>query len=313
MVDRTDVTFPSGDAHCAAYLYRPDGEATGDVPCVVMAHGFSATRDDRLPAFAERFAEAGMAALVFDYRHFGASGGHPRQLLDVGRQHDDYRAAVAYARGLDGIDPERIALWGSSFSGGHVVAVAAGDPRLAAVVSQAPFADGVAAVALVPPKNLARLTVDGLRDRLGALAGRPPHLIPAVAEPGGYAAMTAPEAAPGFASITGEGSRWENAFAARLMLTMALYRPVRSAPSVQAPLLVCVCDEDATTPPAPAVKMGETAPRGEVVRYPIGHFSIYVGEPFERAVADQTAFLGRHLLSGTTASGSRGRAGAAAD
>jgi cephalosporin-C deacetylase-like acetyl esterase len=294
--ERTEITFPSGDAHCAAYLYRPEATDGRDVPCVVMAHGFSATRDDRLPAFAERFAAAGLAALVFDYRHFGASGGQPRQLIDVGRQHDDYRAAIAHARSLQGIDPERIALWGSSFSGGHVVAVAAGDPRLAAVVSQAPFADGLPTVALVPPKNLVRLTLDGLRDTAGALAGRPPHLIPAVGEPGGYGAMTAPEAVPGFAAITGPESRWENRFAARLMLTMALYRPVRSAPKVQAPLLVCVCDDDDTTPPAPAIQMGETAPRGRVVHYPIGHFSIYVGEDFERAVADQTAFLTEHLL-----------------
>ncbi|MEV4418469.1 alpha/beta fold hydrolase [Patulibacter sp. NPDC049589] len=294
MAERTEITFPSGDAHCAAYLYRPEG-AAGDVPCVVMAHGFSATRDDRLPAFAERFRAAGLAVLLFDYRHFGASGGTPRQLLDVGRQHDDYRAAVAHARGLDGVDPERVALWGTSFSGGHVVAVAAGDRRIAAVVSQAPYADGIPTVALVPPKNVARFAVDGLRDRLGALAGRPPRLIPAVAAPGGYAVMTAPEAEPGFASISAPDGRWENAVAARLMLTMALYRPTTSAAKVTAPLLVCVCDEDQTTPPGPAVAMGGKAPLGEVLHYPIGHFEIYVGEPFERAVTDQTAFLRRVL------------------
>ena len=295
MVERTEITFPSGDAHCAAYLYRPDPAPDGPAPCVVMAHGFSATRDDRLPAFAERFAQAGMAVLVFDYRHFGASGGSPRQLLDVGRQHDDYRAAVAHARGLDGVDPERIALWGTSFSGGHVVAVAAGDARIAAVVSQAPYADGIPTVALVPPRNVARFAVDGLRDRLGALAGRPPHLIPAAGAPGTYAVMTAPEAEPGFAAIAAPGGRWENGVAARLMLTMTLYRPTTSAGRVTAPLLVCVCDEDETTPPGPAVRMGEKAPRGEVVHYPVGHFDIYVGEAFERAVADQTAFLRREL------------------
>lgn len=296
MAERTDVTFPSGDAHCAAYLYRPDA-ADGDVPCVVMAHGFTATRDDRLPAFAERFAAAGIAALVFDYRHFGASGGHPRQLLDVRRQHDDYRAAVAYARGLDGVDPERIALWGSSFSGGHVVAVGATDPRLQAVVAQAPFADGIPTVALVPPRNIARLALDGLRDRVGAWMGRAPLLVPAVAAPGGYAAMSAPEAAPGFDAIAAPDGRWQNAFAARLMLTMALYRPTRCASRLTAPLLVCVCDGDRTTPPGPAVAMAEKAPQHEVVHYPIGHFEIYVGDPFERAVADQTAFL-RHALLG---------------
>src|SRR3954453_11795040 len=107
MPEREDVTFPSAGGACAAYLYRPEG-AAGDVPCVVMAHGFTATRDDGLPAYAEAFAAAGLAPLVFDYRHFGASGGEPRQLLDVRRQQDDYRAAVLFARELEGIDADRI-------------------------------------------------------------------------------------------------------------------------------------------------------------------------------------------------------------
>jgi uncharacterized protein len=96
-------------------------------------------------------------------------------------------------------------------------------------------------------------------------------------------------------AIVRQGSRWRNEVAARVMLRVATYRPVRSAPSVACPLLVCVCERDSTTPPGAAIKMGERAPRGEVLRYPVGHFEIYVGEPFERAVADQTAFLQRHL------------------
>jgi cephalosporin-C deacetylase-like acetyl esterase len=75
---------------------------------------------------------------LFDYRHFGASTGEPRQLLDIARQLDDYRAVIGWARGLDGVDPERIVLWGSSFSGGHALALAAADARIAAVISQAP-------------------------------------------------------------------------------------------------------------------------------------------------------------------------------
>src|SRR5512135_852818 len=113
-----------------------------------MAHGFSATRDDGLPAYAETFCDAGFVVVLFDYRHFGASTGEPRQLLDTGRQHDDYSAVVAWARRLDGVDPDRIVLWGSSFSGGHVLAVAATDPRIAAVISQAPNTDSIASLML---------------------------------------------------------------------------------------------------------------------------------------------------------------------
>ncbi|WP_320670291.1 alpha/beta hydrolase [Patulibacter defluvii] len=293
MPERSEVTFPSGGAQCAAYLYRPDGD--GPHPAVVMAHGFSATREERLPAYAERFAAAGFVVLAFDYRHFGASEGEPRQLLDIGKQHDDYRAALAYVRGLDGVDRERIALWGSSFSGGHVVAVAAGDPAIAAVVSQAPYADSIPTLREVPLRNLLGLTVAGLRDQAGALLGRDAHRIPAVGAPGTFAVMTAPEAEPGFQAIQGEGTRWQNAVAGRIALTMPLYRPIRRAPKVQAPLLVCICDEDQTTPPGAAAKMAAAAPRGEAIHYPIGHFDIYVGDAFERVVADQLAFLQRHL------------------
>src|ERR1035438_3061751 len=102
---RQDKTFLSEGTACAAWLYRPDGVA--NPPIVVLAHGFAAFRDLRLDAYAERFAQAGYAALVFDYRHWGASEGEPQRVLDIGRQHADWRAAVAYARSLGGVDTAR--------------------------------------------------------------------------------------------------------------------------------------------------------------------------------------------------------------
>lgn len=296
MRTRSDVTFPSGGERCAAYLYPPEGglDPAAPVPCVVMAHGFSATRDDGLPAYATAFAQAGFASVVFDYRHFGSSSGEPRQLLDIGRQQDDYRAAVAYARGLPGVDADRIALWGSSFSGGHVLAVAAGDPRIAAVVSQAPYVDALPTLAIVPPKNILRGTAEALYDAVGSRLGRAPHYIPAVGPPGGFAVMTAPQAVPGFAAIAPLGSRWENRVAARIMLGLAFYRPGRHAAGLRMPLLVGVCAEDQITPPAPAAAVAERAPRGELRQYPYGHFDVYA-DP--QAKADQVAFLSRHLTT----------------
>jgi dienelactone hydrolase len=141
---RTDVTL---QGEVAAWLYRPDG-ATG---CVVMGHGLSAVRDQRLPAYAERFAQAGLAALLFDYRHFGASAGEPRQLIDIERQLEDWRTAFAYARGLDGI--ERVGLFGSSFGGGHALEIASEEPAVAAVVAQCPMTDGLRAALMTPPPS----------------------------------------------------------------------------------------------------------------------------------------------------------------
>lgn len=299
------MTFPSGGERCAAYFYPPEGGLQAAAPsgCVVMAHGFSATRDDGLPAYATAFARAGFAALVFDYRHFGSSSGEPRQLLDIRRQQDDYRAAVAHVRALDGIDPERIALWGSSFSGGHVLAVAAGDPRIAAVIAQAPYVDSVPTIAVMPPMNAVRGTLEALFDAAGAALGRPAHYIPAVAEPGGFAVMSQPQAAPGFAAITPHGSRWENRVAARVMLPLSSYRPCRHAARLRMPLLVGVCDQDQVTPPEPAVRVAERAPRGELVRYPYGHFDIYA-DPAPKA--DQVAFLARHLTVKQAATAAEG-------
>jgi uncharacterized protein len=291
-----DIRIPSHGEQLAAYLYRPES-TQGDVPCVVMAHGFSATRDDGLPAYAEAFRDAGFAVVVFDYRHFGASTGEPRQLLDIDRQHEDYRAVIAWARQHEGIDPDRIVLWGSSFSGGHVLAVAASDPRIAAVISQAPFTDAIPTLMHVPPKNVVRLTVAGIRDQLRGWRGHAPRLAPAVGEPGTLAAMTEPDAKPGFDAIVPPESLWRNEFAARLMLRFPFYRPGLKSQQLTMPLLVCVCENDTTTPPASTIKAAGRAPRGELRRYPYGHFDIY-NDP--KVKADQVDFL-RRVVAGVTA------------
>jgi dienelactone hydrolase len=237
---RDDVRIPSHGEQLATYVYRPT-TTNGDAPGVVMAHGFSATRDDGLPGYAEAFRDAGFVVVLFDYRHFGASTGEPRQLLDIARQHDDYRVVIAWARGLGGVDPDRIVLWGSSFSGGHVLAVAAGDRRIAAVISQAPYTDSIPTLKLVPLRNMVRFAVDGVRDQAGAWLGRPPRLVAAVGEPGAVAAMTAPEALPGFNALVGPNSKWRNEFASRLMLKLPFYRPGRKASRLAMPLFdVCL-------------------------------------------------------------------------
>ena len=289
--ERVDVRIPSHGEELAAYLYRPSG---GDdpVPCVVMAHGFSATRDDGLPDYAEAFADAGFAVLLFDYRHFGASTGLPRQLLDIGRQQDDYRAAVQWARHADGIDPDRIALWGSSFSGGHVLTVAVADPRIAAVIAQAPYTDSIPVIRRMSVRNLVPAAVAALRDAAGAVLGREPVLMPAAGPPGSFAALTEPDALTGFQAIIGPESLWRNEVAARLMLTLPFFRPVRLAARLTMPVLLCVCDADTTTPPSSTITVGRRAPRAELRHYPYGHFAIYTDPQVK---IDQVDFLRRVL------------------
>jgi dienelactone hydrolase len=294
-MEREDVRFRSGDDECAAWVYRPEAADGADVACVVMAHGFGGVKEARLDAYAERFAAAGYAALVFDYRYHGASGGEPRLLIDVGRQHADWRAAIAYARRLDGVDPGRIALWGSSFSGGHVLELAAAGEPVVAAIAQAPFMDGIATLRSAGAADNVRMSVAALRDVAGALLGRPPRLMPVVAPPGQLAAMNSPDAEPGYLALIPPGYDWPNRFIPRATLSLPRYRPVKKAAKVPVPLLVQVMTDDAVTPPEPARKAAAMAPQGELIEYPGGHFDVYVGEPFERAVGDQIAFLQRVL------------------
>jgi fermentation-respiration switch protein FrsA (DUF1100 family) len=289
-MSRLDLEFDSGGDPCAAWLYLPGG---GDArhPCVILAHGFSMVREARLDAYAERFAAAGLAALVFDYRGFGASGGRPRQLIDIARQHADWRAAIELVRGRSDLDGARIALWGTSLSGGHVVHLAAADDRIAAVVSQVPYAGlerrgGPPRVAFVT-----RMVAAAVRDELRGRLGRQPHYIPATGEPGTFAALNTPGDAARMTAIVPPGSTWENRFTPRVMLRVPRYRPYDRTGDVRCPLLVCVCSGDAITPPGPAIAGAARAPLGELREYPIGHFDIYTGVWFERAVADQTQFL----------------------
>ena len=296
MTPREDLRIPHAGERLAVYLYRPDSPR-GDVPCVVMAHGFSATRDDALPAYAEAFQRAGYAVALFDYRGFGASTGQPRQVIDVAAQRADYRAVVAWARTLDGVDPRRVALFGSSFSGGHVLSVAADDPTIAAVIAQAPFTDALPVLAEVPPLTAVRVLARGIRDQIGAWRGEPPLMVPAVGPPGSLAAMTAPDAEPGFRAMVGPESLWRNEFAARLMLRFAFNRPVRKAKRLRMPVLICVCERDTTTPPGSTIRTAHAAPLGELRRYDYGHFDVY-HDP--RVRDDQLEFLDRVLAAPVT-------------
>src|SRR5687767_10164707 len=138
---RQDIEFDVDGVALRGWLYLPAG---GDepYPTVVMAHGLSAVKEMYLDRFAEAFAEAGLASLVFDNRNFGASDGRPRQEIDPWRQVSDYREAITYATTRPELDGDRIGIWGSSYSGGHVLVVGAIDRRVKCVVSQVPLISG---------------------------------------------------------------------------------------------------------------------------------------------------------------------------
>lgn len=291
-MNREDITIPSGGTTLAAWLYRPDGD--GPHPAVVLAHGFGAPKAARLDRYAERFTEAGFAALVFDYRHFGDSGGEPRQLLSVNRQLEDWRAAVAYARDHEDIEAERVALWGTSFAGGHVIEVAADDPSIAAVVSQVPFADGLRTALRLPFLSSLKVTFAALLDLVRSAFGGEPVRIPLVGPPGSLAAMATPDAESGYRRLF-EAVDCREDVLARIGLRVPTYRPVTSAGDVRCPLLVQAGEDDDLTPASAAERIAERAPRGRFSLLPTGHFEPYFEPWFDEVVDEQVAFLREHV------------------
>lgn len=296
-----DIEFMSHGTICRGWLDLPTHHQSGKPPLVIMAHGFSGTRDMLLEPYAERFNAAGMATLIFDYRHFGASDGEPRQLLSPWRELQDWQAAIAFARGLTHIDTGRIALWGTSYAGGLVTTAAARDPGIAAIVCQCPLMDGRAAVfrllRYAGAGALLRMTAHGLFDAGRQMLGLSPHYIPVVSAPGTLGAMTTEDAYEKWWQLAPPDYR--NEVTARTGLYSSLYRPVRHARQVRCPALVQICEQDSVAPIHATERAARHMPRAEVVRYPVGHFDVYLGQDFERSVSDQSAFLQRHLMPGT--------------
>ena len=300
-----ETTFTSNGVTCAAWHFLGTGDAFAGLngrSCVVMAHGFGGTRDTGLLGYAEGFAAAGLDVLLFDYRGFGDSDGGPRQLVSYRRQRDDYRAAIAAARKLDGVDPDRIVLWGTSYSGGHILPVAVGDGRIASALALTPAMDGMAALLAIAkhggPRRLASLVGNGLKDVFRALTGRRAHYLPIVGAPGSAAMMTSKGALEGYQALAGPS--WRNRVTARTSLEVAFNRPTRFASRVRFPLLVQIGDNDAVAPPAAAHRAADKAGRHASVRtYPVDHFDVYDGRWQQRVLADQITFLGRHLAART--------------
>jgi uncharacterized protein len=288
-MNRSDLSIPCRETHIAAWHYRAAGN--GPRPCIIMAPGFGLVRSARLPAYAERFCAAGFDVVLFDYRYFGASGGEPRQLLSFDAQLEDWAVVVKFARTLPQVNPENILLWGTSFSGGHVLLTAARDRSIAGVVAQIPFVDAIAVVRSLGVAAVLRLTVAAMRDVLRKLTGRAPYRVPIVGAPGESAALPVAGAFEGYEALVGEEPAWNNTITARIFLWILLYRPVVHARRIGCPLLVQVAENDILTPAAPALRAADQAPRGRASTFPGGHFALYFGETFESAIGEQIAFF----------------------
>jgi uncharacterized protein len=303
--DPVPVRFPSGDGACVGDLYlpaAPDGSGS-PFPVVVMAHGLAAERAFGLSAFARVFQVAGMAVLAFDYRHLGESPGEPRGLVSPTRQLADYRAALAFVAGRPELDPERIGLWGTSFSGGHVLALAAERPRgLRAVVSQIPFVSGLASTFAYPLRYHAPALALGALDTLGGLVGAPPLTVPVTRE-GGFAVLATPGSHAGYRAMVPPESDWSGRVPARVFLRILAYHPGRRSGRIGVPTLVVAAREDGICPVRAVRRVAARIPGARLEEFSGGHFDAYFGARFEAVSALEAGFLAEHLLPASAAAG----------
>jgi fermentation-respiration switch protein FrsA (DUF1100 family) len=295
---RRDVEFNAESVTLRGWFYAAE-TGGAPAPAVVMAHGFSAVKEMYLDSFAEVFAAAGLNVLVFDNRNFGASDGKPRQEIDPWAQVRDYRHAITYAGTLPEVAPGRIGIWGSSYSGGHVLVVAAIDRRVKAVVSQVPLISGHDNLrALVRADFIAGLREQFEADRLARFNGEPPVLVPVVDED-----PLAPSALPTADSwqwFTETGKTrapaWLNEVTLRSVEMFTEYEPVTYLPYISpTPLLLAVAEGDHLVPVELAIAAYEKAHQPkELVILPGGHFDAYtVG--FDASSGPARDWFVRHL------------------
>jgi uncharacterized protein len=295
---RRDIEFDAEGVTLRGWFYPGQG-ATGAAPLVVMAHGFSAVKEMYLDRFAEAFSAAGMGALVFDNRNFGASDGEPRQEIDPWAQVRDYRHAITYATTLPEVDPARIGIWGSSYSGGHVLVVGAIDRRVKAVVCQVPLVSGHDNLrALVRADFIAGFREMFDADRLARFQGKAPAMVPVVDEdPLAPCALPTPDSWSWF-SETGmdRAPSWRNEVTLRSVEMFTEYEPVSYMPYISpTPLLLLVAAGDHLVPAELAIAAYEQAREPKKIAImPGGHFDAYV-KGFDAASGAARDWFVQHL------------------
>jgi dienelactone hydrolase len=294
---RRDIEFNAEGTTLRGWFY-PAEQGTS-APVIVMAHGFAAVKEMYLDNYAEVFAAAGMGALVFDNRNFGASDGTPRQEIDPWQQVRDYRHAITYATTLSEVDSGRVGVWGSSYSGGHVLVVAALDRRVRAVVSQVPIVEGQESFRrLVRPDFIGGFREQFDADRLARFNGGEPAMVPVVAEdPLAPAALPTPDSYRWFTETAeARAPSWRNEVTLRSVEMLTEYAPIDFVEHISpTPVLMLSAYEDVlclTDRIAAAYEKARQPKRFAIL--PGGHFDAYVAG-FEQSSGPARDWFAEHL------------------
>lgn len=298
----TNVEFPSQGVMLRGLLFLPESQ-TKKLPVVIMSHGTTATITMVTDKYAESFCQAGMAVLLYDHRNFGRSEGEPRQEINPWVQSREYLDAVNYAGNLEVLDPERIALWGDSYTGGQVIVVGAIEQRVKVIVAQCPVI-GAELLQVEPDREkfdlFKKILLQGdVRGSAEKTLG--PMPVVSFDQAGTPSLLKPIQAFRWFIDYGGRaGTHWINSVTRVLPTTPVPFHPALCAPFLNAPTLLMVAPEDEMVHANYSVtrQAFELIP-GRKQWYDIvgGHFGLlyYPSDLFDEASRVQTEFLKKWL------------------
>jgi len=286
------VSYFSEGARISGVLYKPDGADPGvPLPGIVLCHGFTAIKELILPDYARRFAEAGFAALAFDYRGFGESEGERGRLLWP-EQVQDIRNSITFMETLPAVDESRVGLWGTSYGGANVIYTAGIDSRARCVVAQVGFGDGGRRFKTRPAAETAPMrAVIANERRQRVLTGKSTMVDP-------FQILSDPDTVAFFSAAMERHPRLKTQISLEFLERTMEYDPEEMAPRIAPrPLLLIAAENDATTPADEfrSVYAAAGEPKKLVVIEGIRHYEIYSGGPLERSAREATDWFTSYL------------------
>jgi fermentation-respiration switch protein FrsA (DUF1100 family) len=298
--ERRDVHFPSQGLSCAGWYYVPAGVKPDETrPAIVMAHGYSGVKEQYLDNFAGKFADAGFVVLVFDYRYLGASEGEPRQQIFWYEQIKDYRNAITWASMQPEVNADRIGVWGTSYSGGHVLQLAAFDKRVKSVVAQVPQVSAWESYfSQLPPEQIASISAAHAVARAERMTTGKVLYFPVVAPEGQPAVMPQPEAYEWVMAASKIAPRYENRVTVESLEAGMDFDPARFIQSIApTPLLMIIASDDIVTPTVVQKQVFERAQEPKKLIVVTGrHFDPYAGPRHVEYVAPELEWFQRTLM-----------------
>ncbi|MDN8286935.1 alpha/beta hydrolase [Acinetobacter baumannii] len=284
---------PCDQEMIAADFYIPKTNNKSAV--IIMAHGFAGLRQFKLIQYAQRFAQAGYAVILFDYRYWGGSTGKPREMISINSQLEDWKTMIQYSSTCKFIDNRRIVLWGTSLSGGYALSLASELKNIQAIMVQIPYVDGAETAKLYPLQRYPQALKLSSQDYMGSKMGLNPKRLPVVDQ---YKLCFMPTADSyyGYLSIVNPDYYWSGEVPARVFFNLMRYRPIQLVRQINIPVLFIAAQHDSLIPIESSREAATNiAPFVSYHEWDMKHFDIYHGSWFEKAVTTQLEFLHQHI------------------